>query len=201
MPRTVYGTLFLECMRGASNRVETITAAYVPGQYGREIEGSRRLLALRGLIGTEGLKEEYDKESAFVVGLGFDGQLAEAVIELYQVDHFSCFYADPGPLHGSAKRARTINKYLLERSERIGTAPTCSVGEAVRLILELCEWYLDRRSVILVPIGPKPHVLAAILAAAVQPQIAFRWVTTSWETPVQVRAAPKAKPCVTQVSI
>lgn len=52
----------------------------------------------------------------------------------------------------------------------------------------------------LVPLGPKPHVLAGILAAAVNPEIGFRWVTTSWERPVQVEVAKNQVPCVTSIS-
>lgn len=201
MPRTVYGTLLLEALRDSRTKVREIAAAYVPGQYGADIEGSRRVLALRALIGTEGLREEYDKAAAFVIGVGFDAQLAEAVIELYQVDHFSCFYADPGVPSSAAERVRRVNEYLLSRSERVVTAPLGSVRQALMIILKLCDWYLDSRPVVLVPLGPKPHVLAGILAAVFQRQIAFRWVTTSWERPVQVRAAPDAVPNITSVLI
>jgi len=200
MPRTVYGTLLIEALRGSSKFVDSIVVAYVPGIYRQDWDGSRRLLNLRALIGLEGQKEDYLRRAAFIIGLGYDGLLAESVLDLYQVERYSCFLAEPGVTRDAGNRSRRVNEHVLSSSELIGTANVRSVNQTFHTILKLCSWYLDRWAVVLVPIGPKTHVLAAITAAVERPEIAFRWITTSWERPIEVTVSRHAVPCVTRIS-
>lgn len=200
MTRTVYGTLLIVALRDLPNYVESITAVYVPGKYLQSHDGARRLLGLRSLIGTEGLREEYERGAAFVLGLGFDGVLTDAVIELYQVEHFSCLLAEPGVTEDAGAKAREINKHVLSRSELTIAAPVNSIVHSFYAIKKLCNWYLDRRPVILLPLGPKTQVLASILVATENPDIAFRWITTSWERPVDVVVPNETRPIATLIS-
>lgn len=199
MPRTVYGPLVLECLRECEDLVGEIVLSYVPGRYTEQHRGSRRMDGLRSLVGTEGRFRAGVSDPAMVLGLGFDGLLAEAVTDLYQIEHFSAFLASPGINEGAAARAKEENRYLLSCCERVASAPAADVAATRAVILDLCDWYLGHRPVLLVPLGPKPHVLAAILAAVDRPDVAFRYVRASWERFINVEVADDAVPLVTTI--
>ena len=200
MPRTVYGTLLLESLRRCRACVESLVLAYVPGVHSDDLDGSRSIEGLRTLIGTEGTSE-YDRDPAFVVGLGYDGILAEAVVDLFQVAHFSCFYADPGVDCTSVERALGANAGLLSRSELVAASPAWAVLDTMEVVLRLCEWYSGRRDVIVVPMGPKPHVLASILATCAKSHLGLRLPKLSSFRPVEVTVRESSRPFVTRVSL
>jgi hypothetical protein len=202
MPRTVYGSLVLEMLRGMRDKVESISAVYVGGRHASDADRSRQLLGLKSLIGTEGhFSDEPNVQPAFVLGLGFDGALAEAIIEKFQIEHFSCFLADPGSTPDAAERATSVNDYIISRAERTSRIGICDLDVAVERIVDLCEWYMDRRPVLLVPIGPKPLVLASLVVAAELPRIGLRWVNTTAERPVQVTVLEGTLPTVTEIRV
>jgi hypothetical protein len=192
MPRALYGQLVLEATR-QPHKFESLTLAYVPGKHGDGVDGSRRLDGLRSLIGTEGTPAQQQPPAA-VVGLGYDGSLAQAAMDLFQFDHFSCFYAGPGTTTDAESRALQCNATLVQQCEVLKRVPATSVADAFDCVLSLCHWYLARRNVMLIPLGPKPHVLASILASAYDPRIALRWVLTKRVRAVDV--TPTGKPAV-----
>jgi hypothetical protein len=198
MPRTVYGTLIMACLR--SQAVRSLTLSYTPGHYGSEVDGARRLDGLRPLVGLEG-RSVHDREPAFVVGLGYDGALTRALMEVFQVGHFSVYWGDPGVTSDGAGRARAINAGILERAERHATAPAWSIGDSYVVAATLCDWYLPRRDVMLVPLGPKPHVIGGLLVAAMQPRVGFRWIKTGQSRPVEVKVPSAATPFVETIQL
>jgi hypothetical protein len=199
MPRTVYGTLLVECMRGSRSLIDSITLAYVPGDHASNIEGSRVVEGLRGLVGTEGASNR-DGPAAFILGLGYDGALAESVVELFQVSHYSCFYGDPGVLPNSVERVLSANADLIEGSDIVETAAAHSIAAAMGVVMKLHRWYADRRDVLVVPLGPKPHVVGALLAAALDSTIGFRFPSGPIVAPVQVTVRDGTIPFVTRIS-
>jgi hypothetical protein len=197
MPRTLYGQIVLEGSRQA-HKFDSLHMAYVPGNHGEGVDGSRRLDGLRSLIGTEGTPAQQQPPAA-VVGLGYDGSLSQAVVELFQFDHFSCFYAGPGTTADAEKRALDCNTMLVEQCEVLKRVPATSVASAFNCALSLCHWYLARRNVMLIPLGPKPHVLASVLASSYDPRIALRWVLTKRVRAVDVKPTGGA-PVVAKVA-
>jgi hypothetical protein len=193
MPRTVYGTALLAALRFERQSINSITICYVPGIYGPGISGSRRLDGLRSLIGTEGISL-LDRDPAFVLGLGYDGILARAVIDVFQVAHFSALVAAPGVTAEAEGQSLMANADLLARCELVAGAPAMGIAAAYASFLRLADWYGGSRDVVLVPLGPKPHVVAAILAAMSRPEIALRWVLTGRFTPVDVAVPTGAIP-------
>jgi hypothetical protein len=199
MPRTVYGTLLVECMRSCRELVDSVTMAYVPGDHGPDIEGSRVVRGLRGLVGTEGASNR-DGPAAFILGLGYDGALAEAVVDLFQVSHYSCFYADPGVLATSVDRVLAANADLVDSSDIVEIAPAHSIAAAMNVVMKLKRWYADQRDVLVVPLGPKPHVVGALLAAALDSSIGFRFPSGPIVVPVQVTVKTGTVPFVARIS-
>jgi hypothetical protein len=112
--------------------------------------------------------------------------LSQAIVELFQVSHFSCLIGSPGITSNSVDRVVGANRELLSRADLVAEAPVCSVKQAIDEFIRLCDWYADHSDVLLVPLGPKPHVLAAILVALFRPTIGFRFPQTSHFHPVQV---------------
>lgn len=198
MPRTIYGQIVLDLVR-RPGLIREVVLAYVPGKYLSSLDGTRRLDGLRAIIGTEGRRFDSVPPAA-VMSLGYDGSLARAVIDLFQIDHFASVYASPGSTPDSEAIALGVNRDLILRSEVVGHAPLRSVGAAQELLLDVCGWYLERRSVMLVALGPKPHVLASILAALTNPKIALRWVRTRRPTTAVEVEATGEPPCITRLS-
>ena len=196
MPRTVYGPLVIACTSGVVP-LESLTLAYVPGLHDSNVDGSRTIEGLRSLAGLEG-RSSTGGTPAFILGLGYDGVLAEAIVELFQVDSFSCMYADPGVSTRAVERARESNRRLLDRSELVRTAPAWDCPSTTRIVRYLCDWYAGR-DVVLVPLGPKPQVLAAIIASIRYNAIALRFALTSRTHDVQVTVEGSARPYGTRL--
>jgi hypothetical protein len=184
MPRAAYGALVVETIRQLRPKIKSITFAYVPGVHSDDIDGSRGIKGLRSLIGTEG--ESRFQRAAFLLGLGYDGTLSETVVELFQASHFSTLYASPGATTDAVARVIAANMSILERAELIGTAPAWSIREAMDQYQRLADWYSGYRDVMVVPLGPKPHVLAGILMCAFKPMMGFRFPETTRVRPVEV---------------
>ncbi|MFC1610303.1 hypothetical protein ACFL6C_05045 [Myxococcota bacterium] len=200
MPRTVYGPLLFAVFGICRELVESLTLAYVPGKWDPSKEGSTEVKGLRSLVET-GHPSQHAREPAFLMGLGYDGVLAEAILELFQVNHFSSFYADPGVTEDAVERARTANADVLVNSELVATAPAWSIPRSCRVCLELAEWYLPQRDVILIILGPKPHVVGGILAAVVDRRIAYRISRAGRVRPVQVTVPDGAVPFFAELRV
>jgi hypothetical protein len=198
MSRAAYGSLLVGCLSELRGKVRSVTLAYVPGDYAGAMDGTHTLTGLRGLIGTEGTAGQHGA-TAFLFGLGYDGALADGIIDLFQVGHYSCLYANPGVANESVDLVVKANRSVINRSEVVATASACSISEAMSAISQLAAWYTDRYDVLLVPIGPKPHVVASILATMSDPRIGFRFPLFSRVKAVDVEAKQGTKPFVTRL--
>ena len=190
MPRTVYGTFVIGCKRNPE-RIKKMAMVYMPGRHAPNSDGSRSLNGLRALIGTEG-QIQSTGTPAYILGIGYDGLLAEAVIDLFSVSRFSVMYANPGTTKDAVDRVKDVNKEVLERADFIRTAPANSVMLAKDCVLELCDAYRKNHDTVVVPLGPKTHSLGALLASLEDPKIGFRFLTTGRVHPVDV-IVPKEK--------
>lgn len=195
MPRALYGTILVQSLTALRKRIRSITFAYVPGHHSAEVNGSRGVTGLRPLIGTEG--HCVHGRTAFVLGLGYDGILSETMVELFQMTQFSCLYGDPAAGPDGVNRVVSANASVLSRADVVSTAAAMSVQSAAREIERLCDWYSSVRDVLLVLVGPKPHVLAGVLVAAVRQDVGFRFPQTSAVRPSDVVASPGVLPAVT----
>ena len=91
MPRLIYGALLIEAYH-SFNLLNSITLAYVPGCHTDKVGGAHQLDSLQPLTGLEG-QSNHDGDTALILGVGFDGSLAEAVVDLFQLDHYAIFTA------------------------------------------------------------------------------------------------------------
>lgn len=119
------------------------------------------------LPGCEGGSVSLDRAVA-VFGLGFDPGVALAVCELIEPDVVRSFYASPGSSGADDQRALKANRTFFDNypSDPI-RLPIGSVSACVQALHDLVLPEIDRAHVSLVPLGPKPHVLAAILVSRI----------------------------------
>lgn len=113
-----------------------------------------------------------------VFGLGFDGLPPLCVLDRMEPDLIYAFLAAPAAFPDYPARARKANKTLIEDHALVTLElPLGSVETTFRMLAELIEPYRKEADISLVPMGPKPHVLAAILLALRYEEVACLRVT------------------------
>ncbi len=134
-------------------------------------------------------------------GLGFDPLAPVAVFERLEPGNSFAFYAYPGSGLDYAEQALSLNKEFLEEeipAEQLFSAPLGAVEGMYRILGELCAQHLRDWNVVLVPLGPKTHVLASVLVAHRLRAVSCIRTQTQWVRPKRVEAA--GVPCATRVT-
>lgn len=173
MSRIWYAGL-LNWVRYASNSASTvIDFVYSCGQYQEDFPQ----MVIKDMLmvpGCEGATPRSGKSIA-VFGLGFNGWASKCVLERLEADEVFAFVANPGSSEGYPSRVRLANAEFLEEPRLLNHTldlPLASVTTSYRYLAELVCPNLARDSITLVPMGPKPHVLASILLAIKFPEVA-----------------------------
>lgn len=198
MPRAIYGALLIEAYQN-TKLVNSITLAYVPGRHAPETDGARQLDGLRPLTGLEG-QSNHDRDTALILGVGFDGSLAEAVVDLFQLDHYAIFYGVTEGHPENVRRAEEANCWLLELAELVQQTPVGDIGVTVSTISRLCDWYITSHDIMIVPLGPKTHIAASIIVSLLRPSVGFRSLRTSVTRPVQVTVTDDTIPMINRLT-
>jgi hypothetical protein len=101
-----------------------------------------------------------------VFGLGFDNLAALCVLDRLQPDQVYGYLADPAASPDYAVRAREANDELIHRHATTTLElPLSSVETTFRYLAELVVSHRTEADITIIPMGPKPHILAAILLA------------------------------------
>jgi hypothetical protein len=119
---------------------------------------------IMSLPGCEGLPRALAKSIA-VFGLGFEGSAAFCVLDKLEPDMLYSYMADPAAFPEYPERTRHANQAVIELSESCLRLPLFSVERCFASLAELVSADRGEKNITLVPMGPKPHVLAAILTA------------------------------------
>jgi hypothetical protein len=112
--------------------------------------------------GCEGGSTNFSKSVA-IFGLGFDGLSALCVLDKLEPDIIYAFLASPAAFPDYPEKARTYNKELIRHAIKTIELPLISVERTFSYLAELAIPYLSEADITLVPMGPKPHILACIL--------------------------------------
>lgn len=104
--------------------------------------------------------------SVALFGLGFDGLASLCVLDRLEPDTVYAYLASPSSFSDYPSQARFNNQELIERHAR-GTfgLPLDSVEQVFGQLAEIIAPHRREADITAVPMGPKPHVLAAILLA------------------------------------
>ena len=140
----------------------TIDFCYSVGEHKEKLEP----MTVDSILAIPGFEGQLDRNSKSVVifGLGFDSVATFHVFDCLEPDITFMFLASPAAFPDYPERAMRYNKYLIDNYSKCTLKlPLSSVETTFRYLGEIITSYYDNSNVILVPMGPKPHVLACIL--------------------------------------
>ncbi len=112
--------------------------------------------------GCEGLTVPFNKSVA-VFGLGFDEHATLCVLDKLEADIVYAYLADPAAFDKYPRIALEKNKELIKIANTTLRLPLKSVETAYRYLTEVVMPHRQDSNIIFIPMGPKPHILAAIL--------------------------------------
>ncbi|MFZ5957765.1 hypothetical protein ACOXVJ_09655 [Pseudomonas knackmussii] len=108
----------------------------------------------------------YNKKTVAIFGLGFDSGAPICIHNMIEPDTTFALVARPGALEDYSRRAESTNSEFIEDSvSEVIYSPLASVKQTYDSMREIFYPYKNSATTVLVPFGPKPHALAAILAA------------------------------------
>jgi hypothetical protein len=142
-----------------------IDFVYSMGRYDEE----KHPMVIRGMmsiLGCEGRAYRL-RESVAVFGLGFHGLATLCVLDRLEADTVYVFLAAPGSTVEYVAKTREINKDLINnpKTKAVLELPLASVEACYRHLAETIAPHRPDGEITLVPMGPKPHILASILLA------------------------------------
>ena len=155
-----------------SNRVNAIEIdfAYANGRYLDKF-GPLPISELESLPYFEGVSGGFRKTTA-LFGLGYDKYATLAVYDRIEPDVLYCCVACLSPNDASSQKARVENQEIVDAATSVLELPLLNVAATFRLLCELVSSIERDSQIVVVPMGPKSHVLATLLLALRMP-----WVT------------------------
>lgn len=105
-----------------------------------------------------------DARSLAIFGLGFDGIATLGAFDLIEPNIVYAYLASPGAAEGYAEQTEKYNNLFLSGYvENLLKVPILSIEATLKSLTELISPHRGETNIIIVPMGPKPHVLAAML--------------------------------------
>ncbi len=152
--------------------------------------------------GCEGLPDPYRKTAA-VFCLGYDGESTLTVFDKLEADYVYAVIANPGVSSESPQTARQRNRDFLNEKVELMEMPLRSVDVAYWKLGELVSVHRSTDNIVILPMGPKPHVLATILLAMQFPEITLLRVSgRRYDTAERLEpVAAQGEVIVTDVSV
>ena len=165
MSRLWYAAVLNWARFGASVKNVIIDFIYSMGRYEQE----KQPMVIRGMVSIPGCEGRAYRlrESVAVFGLGFHGLAALCVLDRLEADTVYAFLASRGSSEEYISKTRENNKELISnlKTKEVLELPLASVENCYRHLAETIAPYRQDGEITLVPMGPKPHVLASILVA------------------------------------
>jgi len=186
MRRDIYASM-LSCLRGSYLDRCIIDLCYTNARYSGEFSP----LSIRDISAVEGSRYISDprRKNAVFLGLGFDKISPVSVCELLEPDVVIPFLSISSPDPENDDRARTVNAdFLSHINDSPILLPICSLSRSYQVLFEVVANYMDNHNCILVPMGPKPHVMACIMLSLICDGISCIHVSGSRE--IDVDAIP-----------
>ena len=201
MSRLWYAGLLNWARYGNGGEDTEIDFVYALGHY-EQTEGIQAIIEdMLSIPGCEGGPLRSQRSIA-IFGLGFNGWATLSVLERLEADDVFAYLASPGAADDYAERVREINRDFLAEprvKKPILELPLRSVETCYRFLCEIVSPHRVKDSITLVPMGPKPHVLASILVAMRFPEVSCMRVSVTRERPEKVR--PTGDIVATTVSV
>jgi hypothetical protein len=187
MSRLWYATVLNWARFRAASQDVVIDFIYSMGRY----EETKAPMVIRGMVSIPGCEGRAYRlrESVAVFGLGFQGSAALCVLDQLEADTVYAFLAAPGSSDEYVAKTRDINRDLINshKTKAVLELPLASVEACYRHLAETIAPHRPDGEITLVPMGPKPHVLASILVAMRFPEVACLRVSGAPD-PLDVKA-------------
>jgi hypothetical protein len=172
MSRLWYAAVLNWARFAASGKEVIIDFVYAMGKYDEE----KQPMVIRDMASIPGCEGRAYRlrESVAVFGLGFHGLAALCVLERLEADTVYAFLASPGSSEEYVSKTLEVNKELINshKTKAVLKLPLASIEACYRHLAEIIAPYRLDGEITLVPMGPKPHVLASILVAMRFPEVA-----------------------------
>lgn len=169
MSRLWYAAL-LNWARFQSNyEAITFDFCYSVGDYVREAVP----MVIRDILSVPGFEGSWvgRPKTVVVFGIGFEGLAARCVFERLEPDIVYTYMANPAASELALQRARDENSDLLKDAAIKLELPLYNVEVVFRSLSELIRPHLYDSRITFVPMGPKPHVLGALLMGIRYPHV------------------------------
>lgn len=189
MSRLWYSGILNWARYGNSAAETVIDLVYALGKY----EDNDSPMVIEDMVTIPGCEGGalHSQQSLAIFGLGFNGWASLSVLERLEADQVYAFIASPGSSPDSPERVRKLNKDFLDEprvKQHVLELPLRSVEASYRFLSELVTPHRLKDSVTLVPMGPKPHVLASILVSMRFPEVSCMRVSAKRADPEKVEA-------------
>lgn len=170
MSRHWYATVLNWARFAALSKDVIIDFVYSMGKYDEKDDEEKKPMVIRSTASIQGCEGRAYRlrQSVAVFGLGFHGLATLTILDQLEADTVYAFLAAPGSTKKYVAKAREINKDLINdhRTQKpVLELPMASVEKCYRLLAETIAPHRPDGEITLVPMGPKPHVLASILVA------------------------------------
>jgi len=178
MSRLWYSAILNWARFSADPGLITVDLCYSVGTYTETTEPTviREVLTIPGFEG----RITRAGRSAAVFGLGFDGYASLCVLDSLEPDVVYSFYADPAASPEYCERVIMNNYEMIHNHSRhVLRTPLGSVEKTFRSLVELVSPHRNEAAVTLIPMGPKPHVLASMLVCLKHDEVCCLRVSSS----------------------
>lgn len=186
MTRAWYGALLTWARFSDYSAPLEIDFVYAYGKYLTDFSalGISEIVSLPGF---EGVSGGY-RSTAAIFGLGFDKYATLAVYDRLEPDSVYCCVAQASETDPNALRVLEENSVILEAAVKTFPLPLGDLDSAFRLMCEHVALLDQANHIVMVPMGPKTHVLATLLVALRMPTITCLHAKGTRSKPVQVQA-------------
>jgi hypothetical protein len=165
MSRLWYAAVLNWSRFAALGKEVVIDFVYSMGTY----EEEDRPMVIRNMVSIPGCEGRAYRlrETVAVFGLGFHGLATLCVLDRLEASIVYAFLASPGVSREYVDKARKVNNELIRdrRTQGVLELPLASIEKCYRALAEVIAPHRPDGEITLVPMGPKPHVLASILLA------------------------------------
>lgn len=187
MTRAWYG-LILNWARFASHtKPIEIDFVYANGRYMGEFD-PLSISDIVALPGFEGISAGM-RSTVAIFSLGFDKYATLAVYDRLEPDNLICCVADQSDDPSMALKALKVNEELCEAASRVLKLPLEDLTVAFSILSDNITVQEQTSHIVVVTLGPKPHVLASLLTSLRIPRITCLHARGVRATPLQIEAA------------
>ncbi|WP_167631096.1 hypothetical protein [Mariprofundus ferrooxydans] len=170
MTRQWYAAILSWCKFQQQFEEVTLFTTYSVGKYIKKSEPMviHEITSLPGFSGSTLARES----STLIFGLGFEGAASLCAIERLEPSVVYTFIANPAAYPEAYKRSIEVNEPIISHLAQANLEFSLfSVEDTFRGLSELLIAQPNNANITVVPMGPKPHILATLLLGLRYPQL------------------------------